>query len=531
MQVGAMARVALALLVACVAIDVVGGRTTQGEFQLSGGDDDIGPEAQLTKFTFAKGGHGTIIGTFWVNDKTAVATLKRYDVWLIRDDAWDRYNAALTCVAKSELASVQFKLAQQIVHEGKINGEEAIRTAKYAMDFHHRFELKGQRRLYFKYDINNERGSAPVGYYVVIANCDLEQYAPGALGPQPLTEWQVLALNAPLEHLSADEFGLPAVTLATFLLMLAYVGYCFYLVSSRAGSFKPHLAVKLVMGAYLLQTAALLCELLHLSSYSGDGRGSPFLDHLSEFFEAGATWIVMFELICIGCGWTLVDFGETLGGVGGSSGRGGATRNAFEMLRNPKKIFSGAGGTGQTVVNLVAVSIIFLATASALLIVFGKKDDNDFAAFHDHETTAGMLSALLRLLMGAFFFFAIRASKKAVKGQGKVVDFLSSLSVWGTAWFVAFPALLVVTELFPHYYHHFLVSGGVIVLQCAALLGLSRLFLLGTSEYSKLTELAESTQFSNSLGEMAAQGVSQIGQAVPAMASMPAMIAPKRNKD
>jgi len=409
---------------------------------------------------------------------------------------------ALTCVAKSELASISFKLTQQIVHDGKIKGDDALQTARHAFDFHHRVELKSRKRLYFKYDINNERGTSPVGYYVVIANCDLAQYAPGSLGPQPLTEWQVLALNAPLSHLSADEYGLPAITGGTFLLMLVYAVYSGYLVSARqGGSFRPHLAVQLLFAAYLLQMLALLCELLHLSSYEDDGRGSPFLDHLSEFLEAVSTWIIMFELICVSCGWTLIDFGTTLGGVGSdSSHRGSTTRNAMEMLRDPRKIFAGGQGTGQTIMNLVAVCIILLASLSTLLILFGKKDDDDFAAFHDHETTAGQISAVIRLMMGIFFFLSIQASKKSVKGQGKVVSFLTSLGMWGTLWFVAFPVLLVVTEFFPHYYHHLLVSGGVIVLQCGVLLCLSRLFLLGSSEYSKLTELAETTEFSQPVG-------------------------------
>ena len=37
----------------------------------------------------------------------------------------------------------------------------------------------------------------------------------------------------------------------------------------------------------------------------------------------------------------------------------------------------------------------------------GKKDDDDFRAFHDHETTAGMVAAGVRLLVGFLFRFAL----------------------------------------------------------------------------------------------------------------------------
>lgn len=75
-------RLSLAFCLVALA-GLIEGKTTQGEFQLSGGDDLEGPEAELTKFTFAAGGHGTIVGTFWL-DATAVSTLLRYDIWLIR---------------------------------------------------------------------------------------------------------------------------------------------------------------------------------------------------------------------------------------------------------------------------------------------------------------------------------------------------------------------------------------------------------------------------------------------------------------
>ena len=527
-------------------ITTVSARTTQGEFQLSGGDDEHGPEAELTKFTFAPNGHGTIVGTFWVDTAQQVQILKeKYEVWLIRDDAWDRYNAALTCVAKSELATIRFPLGVEVVHRTKTGEDQALMAARHAFDFHHRIELKGKKRVFFKYDIDNTRarkrkGGGPavtvgLGYYVVMAYCDLEQYAPGTLGQMPLVEWQVLALNDGLEHLSYDEYGLPTTVTVAFLILLSFEAFCVWTVFGQSAP-KMHLAVRLLLVAQTLQLTAYACELIHLSAYADDGRGSPFMDHLDEVLEAAATFIIMFELICVGCGWTLLDFGQGLGGEQGHGGRG-ATRNAMELLRNPAKIFS--GGAGRSALNLAALGVLGVAGLSTLLVLMGKKEDSDFDAFHDHETTAGHLAAMMRLVLGVLFFLAVSASIRTAQGQQRVQQFLASLRIVGTLWFVAFPVLLFSVEAFAHYNQHFVVSAGVIYLQTAAMAGLSYIFLFGNSEYAQLTNLYESPAFNpvppaaaQVFGNVAASMPSGLGQMAGQAGQMvPSFVAPKSNID
>ena len=286
-------------------------------------------------------------------------------------------------------------------------------------------------------------------------------------------------------HLPADEFGLPRLTLLAFLALVAYGCYCLYLLRTvhyRAKGVdgdvrKVHLVVVLLGWAYAGQALATLSEGLHLRAYASDGIGHPWLDHLSELCEAGSTWVIMFVLVCLACGWTLADVKElarfrSLGGHGMTadelSGKkndgalaGADTKSAMAFLRDPKKIFASG-------LNLVGLGVVALCSLSVLLILFGKKDDDDFRAFHDHETKAGMVAAGVRLLVGVLFRFAL-GKTMAVSGvqlNKKLSSFLAQLRLWGTVWFAAFPCLLVLTAALPHYLRHRAVTAGVLLLQC-----------------------------------------------------------------
>jgi len=301
---------------------------------------------------------------------------------------------------------------------------------------------------------------------------------------------------------------------------------------------KVHLVVVLLGWAYAGQALATLSEGLHLRAYASDGVGHPWLDHLSELCEAGSTWVIMFVLVCLACGWTLADVKElarfrSLGGHGMTadelSGKkndgalaGADTKSAMAFLRDPKKIFASG-------LNLVGLGVVALCSLSVLLILFGKKDDDDFRAFHDHETKAGMVAAGVRLLVGVLFRFAL-GKTMAVSGvqlNKKLSSFLAQLRLWGTVWFAAFPCLLVLTAALPHYLRHRAVTAGVLLLQCGALFALARLFLVRSSDYCSLTELSERGMLPSQLSDMMEGGAVSLGLAdtLQKMPSMPASLA------
>ena len=536
------ARVAL-LCLACFA-PPAHAKTTVGTFTLEGGDDLVGPERELTKYSFNAGAKGVIMATFWA-PKSNADIVGQFKIWLIRDDSWAAYHAATTCVDKEVLALQSFTIRNH-EREGPWTQAHAgiFENAKDAWDYHHREVHESMKRYSFVHEVDNTDGGTR-GFYVSVAYCPLEQYAPGTIRV-PAVEYQVLALNDGFTHLPADEFGLPRLTLLAFLALVGYGAYCLHLLRTahyRAKGVegdvrKVHLVVVLLGAAYAGQVLATLSEGLHLRAYAGDGVGRPWLDHLSEFCEAGSTWVIMFVLVCLACGWTLADVKElarfrSLGGHGMTADElagkkndgklaGADTKSAMAFLRDPKKIFASG-------LNLVGLAVVALCSLSVLLILFGKKDDDDFRAFHDHETAAGMVAAGVRLLVGVLFRFALSRTM-AVSGvqlNKKLSSFLAQLRLWGTVWFAAFPALLVLTAALPHYLRHRAVTAGVLLLQCGALFMLTRLFLVRSGDYFELTTLAERGMLPSQLSDMMEGGAVSLGLAntLKKMPSVPASLA------
>jgi hypothetical protein len=70
--------------------------------------------------------------------------------------------------------------------------------------------------------------------------------------------------------------------------------------------------------------------------------------------------------------------------------------------------------------------------------------------------------------------------------------FLKRLLVFGSAWFLCFPVLVLCSGFFVHYQRHRVVAGGVLLTQSVCLGVLAHQFLAETSAYSRLSTAWES---------------------------------------
>ena len=135
-----------------------------------------------------------------------------------------------------------------------------------------------------------------------------------------------------------------------------------------------------------------------------------------------------------------------------------------------------------------AGGVLAIGGAQLALLALGRRYEEDFNNFHDFEHLPGVLLLAIRLGLAALFLWALRRSRRVEK-QREVLEFLFSLAVFGSAWFLCLPLLVLVALVLPPYHRHQVVAGGSVVVQALTLICLSALFREG-SQYYKMSSLA-----------------------------------------
>ena len=242
-----------------------------GTFQLEAGDQDGGPEYEIGKFTFSRGS-GKITGefTYKAADSNWMTSPALY---LFNDDAWDDYHRLPACEDKVEFA-------HSLIQIGKIGntpnmGRRQIGVPQQVLARSHPAETKlvyvGDDAVWsFTWEV--EETARPHGWFVIAADCALEQYNTKVA---PMS-FEVTMLNPGDNHLPADEYGLPSVYYIAWLAMAGCGVYCTKLVQAHLSATrqKIHLVVKLLISAYCLQFLSLSCEIIHLWRFQSNGIGS-----------------------------------------------------------------------------------------------------------------------------------------------------------------------------------------------------------------------------------------------------------------
>ena len=187
--------------------------------------------------------------------------------------------------------------------------------------------------------------------------------------------------------------------------------------------------------------------------------------------------VISFVLICLACGWTLVE----------SEADDRKTNSVATMLRDPRAMFKGSNAG-------VALCLTFVVGNTAL-VFWNKASDDTFAKFHDHESAAGRALVGMRTFLGAVYLFSIVTTIKSQETRGSsetLLGFLKKLAIFGGVWFLCFPLLVFSAGFFWHYQRHRIVAGGVLLTQTFCLGMLAQQFLGETSTYSRLSTAWES---------------------------------------
>merc|ERR1719171_2868688 len=125
----------------------------------------------------------------------------------------------------------------------------------------------------------------------------------------------------------------------------------------------------------------------------------------------------------------------------------------------------------------------------AALVSFGKLQDESASKYHENEGAIGWVLLSVRLMLFVWFLFATQASQR--EGGLRLQQFLHSFRLAGSVYFLAYPILFVVVQIFAAYLRHRILQIGLLAMQTASSLWLAQLFL-SRGAYFKVSALSSS---------------------------------------
>jgi hypothetical protein len=209
-----------------------------------------------------------------------------------------------------------------------------------------------------------------------------------------------------------------------------------------------------VLGAAaVMQYASQFSHLLHLVSYQSNGVGYWTLDLLAEvlFMMSQVTHATL--LIAIAQGYTLLH----------------EKACQIELSR--------------------LVTFATLA-AHAALVCFSKLEEGTSShRNHKNDGLAGWTIMLIRVLLFIWFSSAVRSTRE--RGGFRLREFILQFQLAGSLYFLAYPVVLLVAQLFAPYYRHPIMQVGLFAMQATGDTWLACLFL-SRGAYFKVSSLSSS---------------------------------------
>ncbi|CAK0905791.1 unnamed protein product [Prorocentrum cordatum] len=221
--------------------------------------------------------------------------------------------------------------------------------------------------------------------------------------------------------------------------------------AARAAAGGVHPVIRALVAAVALQWAALLCEVLHLCSYQGNGFGAPVADALSGVLDMLSQVVIATLLVAIAHGYCLT------------------CARARELP------------------GLLPMSAVVAAAHVALVLL----DKLWGEASHEHHETGGALGVAMvamRLALFARFSAGIRALVGRVSPQ--LQRFARLFGVAGAAYLLSHPVLFLLAQAVAPYLRHPLLQVGLQGAQAVCSLGLAALLLSGSGCFYRASTLS-----------------------------------------
>ena len=153
-------------------------------------------------------------------------------------------------------------------------------------------------------------GSSSETYYIWLADCALEFY--NAEG-NPGMDFTLDLRTKELGHLPHDEYGLLTFNILASIALAILLGMnVVHALKELRRTGYVHAFYLVLLAAFALQLAALVCESLHMIVYNFNGKGLRWkysilpLDFVSELCQGMSEHVITLALIFLSCGWTRV---------------------------------------------------------------------------------------------------------------------------------------------------------------------------------------------------------------------------------
>lgn len=289
-------------------------------------------------------------------------------------------------------------------------------------------------------------------WYFALSNCDTDPKARNTLNGTYLIDYEIRAQDGGSEFSIEMKymFFLSVAALLIFSVFLIFFAVRCFACRRTAGS--VHFVVWVLTLAMLLQFAGQVIEVAHLWRFRSDGVGMQALDTLSQVLLMMSQVVQTTLLISIALGYTLLHL-------------------SMDELALVKPI------------------TFVVCVIHAALVAVGKLEGDAHLKHHQNEGALGW--ALVALRLGLYIWFVVAIKESQQKGGFRMQAFLQQFRTAGSIYFLAYPALFVVVQVFAPYLQHPIMQTGLLAMQTASHFWLAGLFL-SRGTYFKASVLGSS---------------------------------------
>jgi hypothetical protein len=213
-----------------------------------------------------------------------------------------------------------------------------------------------------------------------------------------------------------------------------------------------HPVIWILTGAMALQYVAQALQMAHLWRYEQDGVGRSTFEALSGNIFMASQVIHTALLVAIARGYTLLRLKVS----------------DIDLIK--------------------PIAAVVMLTHTAI-VGCGHMYDDPAYRHHEYQGTVGWAILAIRLVLFAWFLQSVGATQRL--GGVRLESFLQQFSLAGSMYFLAYPAIFLIVQVFAPYLRQPIMHVGLLVMQLASNLWLASLFL-SRGTYFKVSALSAS---------------------------------------
>lgn len=282
-------------------------------------------------------------------------------------------------------------------------------------------------------------------WYFAISNCELSQLYKLRI--------EMRILNSDGSEFSAEESGLDYVFL--FLLIVFFIALSGNL-HRLIAKFKQTDDIE---GSLLILNVSIACtftgilfEVIHVWVYNYNGKGVVVLDVFYQILDALSSILISILLIIIASGWTL----------------------KFKEFPDAE---------------LYVPISLFVVVLNLMIVGLGRITEDSHYKYSDYESLPGYCLVTMRILLWFWFVYLVRELQNGA--SLKLQNFLFRFSFMASAYFLALPAVVLLSWVFEPYVRNQVVTILVNLIQILVFVFLSHLFSEKSTFY-KISTMSDS---------------------------------------